>query len=85
MKQPTELKTFFDKENKMTNAYQTIIENAWEHRADITPSNAPDDVRKVVKLVLEHLKMSELLFSSTLNVRMRQRSSSSFWERARYK
>lgn len=44
----------------MTINHQSIIENAWENRADISPSQAPADVRTAVSEVLEKLNTGEL-------------------------
>ena len=39
----------------MTQQLQTLIDNAWEQRAEISPSNAPADVREAVATVLAGL------------------------------
>ncbi|EDM82327.1 probable 2,3,4,5-tetrahydropyridine-2-carboxylate n-succinyltransferase protein [Limnobacter sp. MED105] len=44
----------------MTTNHQSIIEAAWENRADISPSSAPADVRAAVGDVLEKLNTGEL-------------------------
>jgi 2,3,4,5-tetrahydropyridine-2,6-dicarboxylate N-succinyltransferase len=44
----------------MTINHQSIIENAWENRADISPSQAPAEVRSAVSDVLEKLNSGEL-------------------------
>ncbi len=44
----------------MTINHQSIIENAWENRADISPSQAPAEVRTAVSEVLEKLNTGEL-------------------------
>ncbi len=44
----------------MTTNHQSIIENAWENRADISPSQAPAEVRSAVSEVLEKLNTGEL-------------------------
>jgi len=44
----------------MTTNHQSIIETAWENRADISPSSAPADVRAAVGDVLEKLNTGEL-------------------------
>ncbi|HEX4879108.1 MAG TPA: 2,3,4,5-tetrahydropyridine-2,6-dicarboxylate N-succinyltransferase [Limnobacter sp.] len=44
----------------MTTNYQSIIENAWENRADISPAKAPADVRAAVADTLEKLNTGEL-------------------------
>lgn len=44
----------------MTTNNQSIIEAAWENRADISPSSAPADVRAAVGDVLEKLNTGEL-------------------------
>ncbi len=40
----------------MTNNHQSIIEAAWENRAEISPSSAPADVRAAVGDVLEKIE-----------------------------
>lgn len=44
----------------MTTNHQSVIEAAWENRADISPSSAPADVRASVGEVLEKLNTGEL-------------------------
>lgn len=44
----------------MTTNHQSIIEAAWENRADTSPSSAPADVRAAVGDVLEKLNTGEL-------------------------
>ena len=44
----------------MTNNHQSIIEAAWENRAEISPSSAPAEVRAAVGDVLEKLNRGEL-------------------------
>ncbi|WP_323141034.1 2,3,4,5-tetrahydropyridine-2,6-dicarboxylate N-succinyltransferase [Massilia phyllosphaerae] len=39
----------------MTQQLQTLIDNAWEQRAEISPSNAPADVREAVATVIKGL------------------------------
>lgn len=51
----------------MTTNHQSIIESAWENRADISPSSAPADVRAAVGDVLEKLNMGELRVCSKEN------------------
>jgi 2,3,4,5-tetrahydropyridine-2-carboxylate N-succinyltransferase len=51
----------------MSNIYQSIIENAWEQRTDINPSNAPAEVRKAVQDVLEQLNTGALRVASKEN------------------
>jgi 2,3,4,5-tetrahydropyridine-2-carboxylate N-succinyltransferase len=51
----------------MSNIYQSIIENAWEQRTDISPSNAPAEVRKAVQDVLEQLNTGALRVASKEN------------------
>lgn len=51
----------------MTQAYQSIIENAWENRAEISPSKASGEVRDAVGHVLEQLNSGALRVSSKEN------------------
>ncbi|HEX4918788.1 MAG TPA: 2,3,4,5-tetrahydropyridine-2,6-dicarboxylate N-succinyltransferase [Limnobacter sp.] len=51
----------------MTTHYQSIIENAWENRADISPAKAPADVRAAVADTLEKLNTGELRVCSKEN------------------
>jgi 2,3,4,5-tetrahydropyridine-2,6-dicarboxylate N-succinyltransferase len=51
----------------MTTNHQSIIESAWENRADISPSSAPADVRAAVGDVLEKLNTGELRVCSKEN------------------
>ena len=44
----------------MTTNYQSIIDTAWENRAEISPGSAPADVRAAVSDVLEKLNTGEL-------------------------
>ncbi|MFN7504075.1 MAG: 2,3,4,5-tetrahydropyridine-2,6-dicarboxylate N-succinyltransferase, partial [Limnobacter sp.] len=51
----------------MTTNHQSIIEAAWENRAEISPSSAPADVRAAVSDVLEKLNTGELRVCSKEN------------------
>ncbi|MCQ8896046.1 2,3,4,5-tetrahydropyridine-2,6-dicarboxylate N-succinyltransferase [Limnobacter humi] len=51
----------------MSHAYQSIIEQAWENRADISPSKAPADVREAVQATLEELNKGSLRVASKEN------------------
>jgi len=51
----------------MTTNHQSIIESAWENRADISPSSAPAEVRAAVGDVLEKLNTGELRVCSKEN------------------
>lgn len=51
----------------MTTNHQSIIETAWENRAEISPSSAPADVRAAVGDVLEKLNTGELRVCSKEN------------------
>ncbi|MFN7836042.1 MAG: 2,3,4,5-tetrahydropyridine-2,6-dicarboxylate N-succinyltransferase [Burkholderiaceae bacterium] len=42
------------------NNLQKLIENAWENRADISPTNAPADVREAVRHAIQLLDSGEL-------------------------
>ncbi|MDO4724763.1 MAG: 2,3,4,5-tetrahydropyridine-2,6-dicarboxylate N-succinyltransferase [Comamonadaceae bacterium] len=48
----------------MTQALQTLIENAWEERAAFSPSSAPADVRQAVENVLSQLDSGALRVAS---------------------
>ncbi|PAX16858.1 2,3,4,5-tetrahydropyridine-2,6-dicarboxylate N-succinyltransferase [Vandammella animalimorsus] len=48
----------------MTQALQTLIENAWEERAAFSPSSAPADVRQAVEDVLTQLDSGALRVAS---------------------
>uniref|UniRef100_UPI0035181270 2,3,4,5-tetrahydropyridine-2,6-dicarboxylate N-succinyltransferase n=1 Tax=Limnobacter sp. TaxID=2003368 RepID=UPI0035181270 len=51
----------------MNNNHQSIIENAWENRADISPAKAPAEVRAAVADTLEKLNTGELRVCSKEN------------------
>ncbi|GLR26343.1 2,3,4,5-tetrahydropyridine-2,6-dicarboxylate N-succinyltransferase [Limnobacter litoralis] len=51
----------------MTNQYESIINQAWEDRAEISPAKAPEAVREAVCAVLEQLNTGELRVSSKEN------------------
>ncbi|MFN4328172.1 MAG: 2,3,4,5-tetrahydropyridine-2,6-dicarboxylate N-succinyltransferase [Limnobacter sp.] len=51
----------------MSNATQLLIEQAWENRAEITPSKAPADVRAAVQSTLEALNQGSLRVASKEN------------------
>ena len=51
----------------MTTNYQSIIDTAWENRAEISPASAPADVRAAVSDVLEKLNTGELRVCSKEN------------------
>ncbi|HEY1058659.1 MAG TPA: 2,3,4,5-tetrahydropyridine-2,6-dicarboxylate N-succinyltransferase [Limnobacter sp.] len=51
----------------MSHAYQSIIEQAWENRADISPSKAQADVREAVQATLEELNKGSLRVASKEN------------------
>ncbi|HEX5484589.1 2,3,4,5-tetrahydropyridine-2,6-dicarboxylate N-succinyltransferase [Limnobacter sp.] len=51
----------------MTNQYESIINQAWEDRAEISPAKAPEAVREAVSAVLEQLNTGELRVSSKEN------------------
>lgn len=51
----------------MSNPHQQIIENAWENRAEITPSAAPADVREAVEQTLAGLNDGSLRVCSKEN------------------
>lgn len=51
----------------MSEQHQSIIENAWENRADISPSSAPADVRAAVKETLAGLNNGTLRVCSKID------------------
>ncbi|GAB1386498.1 2,3,4,5-tetrahydropyridine-2,6-dicarboxylate N-succinyltransferase [Melaminivora sp.] len=44
----------------MTQSLQTLIDNAWEDRAQLSPGNAPQDIRQAVEQVISALNRGEL-------------------------
>ncbi|MFM7669545.1 MAG: 2,3,4,5-tetrahydropyridine-2,6-dicarboxylate N-succinyltransferase, partial [Betaproteobacteria bacterium] len=44
----------------MTQSLQTLIDNAWEERANFSPKSAPTDVKNAVAEVLELLNQGTL-------------------------
>ena len=44
----------------MTQDLQSTIEQAWDHRADLSPSNADTDIRTAVQAVMAALDTGEL-------------------------
>jgi len=51
----------------MSNQHESIINQAWENRADISPAKAPEEVREAVSAVLEQLNTGALRVSSKEN------------------
>ena len=56
----------------MSQSPQSIIEQAWENRADLSPNSAPGDVRSAVNAVLEGLNAG--------TIRVAERRSVGNWE-----
>jgi 2,3,4,5-tetrahydropyridine-2-carboxylate N-succinyltransferase len=52
---PIYYKAFFKEKSKMSQTLQTIIDQAWDNRANLSPSSAPQDVRDAVSQVLAGL------------------------------
>ncbi|THU02487.1 2,3,4,5-tetrahydropyridine-2,6-dicarboxylate N-succinyltransferase [Lampropedia puyangensis] len=52
----------------MTQALQTLIENAWEERTSFSPSSAPTDVRNAVEDVINQLDTGTLRVASRSGV-----------------
>ena len=52
----------------MSQALQSTIEQAWENRADFSPSNTPKDVRDAVNAVLEGLNQGSIRVATKKSV-----------------
>jgi 2,3,4,5-tetrahydropyridine-2-carboxylate N-succinyltransferase len=51
---------FFTEKHTMTQQLQTIIDNAWDNRAQLSPSTAPQEVRDAVNEVISQLNVGKL-------------------------